>query len=279
MLLLIDAYNLLHLSDQLGRQRGDGWLQKARERLISTLAEHLGSELCSQTCLVFDSKDGPKDLPSAYVSHGIELLFAVDHEEADDLLEELIARHATPKRLMVVSSDHRIQKAAGRRSAKFMDADVWYGHLTEHGPRLAIVWPPNNQAASGKGTASDKPARSLTAGDVESWLAEFSLEGDETSELLREESTRSQGRASQRAEERPTEPLKSPGVAKQRRASDSPSVSPSSPPSKTPPESRRRLSRGGKQAKKGAEKPDPGAGVDPGLANPFPEGYGEDLLE
>ena len=279
MLLLIDAYNLLHLSDQLGRQRGDGWLQRARERLISKLADHLGLELCSQTCLVFDSKDGPKDLPSAYVSHGIELLFAVDHEEADDLLEELIARHATPKRLMVVSSDHRIQKAAGRRGAKFMDADVWYSHLTERGPRLAVAWPSKDRSASGRRPAGEKPVPSLTNQDVDGWLKAFSLESVEASELLRGQPAGRQGRAGRRTEEKPTKPLKPPDNAKQTRAGDSPSVSSSSSPNQSSPESPRKVKRVDKQAKKGAEKPEPGAGIDQGLANPFPEGYGEDLLE
>lgn len=282
MLLLIDAYNLLHLSDQLGRQRGDGWLQRARERLISTLAEHLGLELCGQTCLVFDSKDGPKDLPSAYVSHGIELLFAVDHEEADDLLEELIARHATPKRLMVVSSDHRIQKAAGRRGAKLMDADVWYSHLIERGPRLAIPWPPENRTAAGNTLAGDKPARSLTTEDVEGWLKEFSLEGGHTSDsrdLLRGEPTGRHGRQTLRAKENGTPSQKSEDTAQQVPSDSPPNLAPKRPQKQPQSQKRRKVKRGDTGAKKGADKPDPGTRIDPGLANPFPKGYGEDLLE
>src|SRR5207253_2465456 len=47
--------------------------------------------------------------------HAIDVYFAVDQDEADDLIEELIRKSATPKQLAVVSDDHRIQRAANRR--------------------------------------------------------------------------------------------------------------------------------------------------------------------
>ena len=54
---------------------------------------------------------------------GITVLFAVDHDSADERIEDLIARHSNPKTLTVVSSDHRIQKAATRKKAKVLSAD------------------------------------------------------------------------------------------------------------------------------------------------------------
>ncbi|XZE54627.1 NYN domain-containing protein [Planctomycetaceae bacterium SH139] len=165
MLLLIDAYNLLHQSDVLHRGRGDRWLEKARQRLIHRLAEHLDPELAAQTCLVFDASKPPRGRSSEFVQLRIQIRFAVDHREADDLLEEIITRHATPKRLTVISSDHRIQRAASRRGATFFDADVWYADLLERGPRLAIPWPPRRAPT---GSPTGLPAElSGAAGDIQ----------------------------------------------------------------------------------------------------------------
>jgi hypothetical protein len=41
--------------------------------------------------------------------------FAVHQEQADDLIEALIAQHTAPRRLVVVSDDQRIKQAALRR--------------------------------------------------------------------------------------------------------------------------------------------------------------------
>jgi len=45
------------------------------------------------------------------------------------VLEELIEAEADPRHLTVVSSDHRIQRAARRRKAIFVDSDAWLGEL------------------------------------------------------------------------------------------------------------------------------------------------------
>ena len=172
MLLLIDAYNLMHHSDTMQRGRGEGWLRRARDRLIDRLAVSLGPELAKQTCLVFDSRASHRHLPNTVVIGLMEIRFAVDHEEADDLIEEIIARHPVPKRLMVVSSDHRIQKAASRRDAKFRDSDSWYAELVDKGPALAVPWPPKNGRKQEKETP-DKPESPIDQAERDAWLQEF----------------------------------------------------------------------------------------------------------
>lgn len=254
MLLLIDAYNLLHHSDQMHRGRSDGWLARARERLVDTLAGKLGAELCRQTCLVFDASMARKDLPDTQVRNSIELRFAVDHDEADDLLEELIARHPTPKRLMVVSSDHRVQKAASRRGARFMDSDVWYSELVENRLRLAVSWPPEAKAADV--IESDKPLALTDEAELAAWLEEFA-NADQV--LTQPDSAAgSKWGARQRSNVVGLDAGKKDGASR-------PEFGPN----------------GGEQKDVGSigDKPDPAGDIDPELANPFPEGYGEDLLE
>ena len=60
---------------------------------------------------------------------GITVCFAEQYAEADDLIEELIRLDSMLRRLVVVSSDHRLQRAARRRRAKAIDSDVWYAEL------------------------------------------------------------------------------------------------------------------------------------------------------
>lgn len=247
MLLLIDAYNLLHQSDALHRRRDPGWLQRARERLLKSLADRLPSDLASETCLVFDAASPPAGLPSEYLQFQIQVVYAVDHEEADDLLEELIARHPTPKRLTVVSSDHRIQKAASRRSATFFDADVWYAALLERGPQLAIPWPPPSSASNASAAESEKPEADLSPEELTAWLREFSS-----------------------------------GHSTAKRARRQPNVVPPSPTAPIPPSlpiTEQKHRKGGVPKEKTPEKPQPDQALDPTLANPFPPGYGEDLLK
>jgi predicted RNA-binding protein with PIN domain len=55
--------------------------------------------------------------------------FAVRGRTADELLEELIAAEADPRNLLVVSSDHRVQRAARQRGAQYTDSQPWYAGL------------------------------------------------------------------------------------------------------------------------------------------------------
>ena len=83
---------------------------------------------------MFDAKRLPiKETSADFRAHDIRVLYAVDHEDADTLIEELIAKHSTPKKLVVVSSDHRLQTAATRRKATAVDSDVWYDRLLSSG--------------------------------------------------------------------------------------------------------------------------------------------------
>ena len=131
MRLLIDGYNLLYKTNMPGIRSGSGWLSAARQRLIGTLLEQLTKSWQSETIVVFDAKDAP--LQAAAIQHygGLEVRFARDHAEADDLLEELIERELSPEKLLVVSSDHRLHRAARRRKAMICDSDNWYDRLLE----------------------------------------------------------------------------------------------------------------------------------------------------
>jgi len=155
--LLIDAYNLLHQSDLLGRGRGALWLERARQRLIRQLALLLDRELAMRTTLVFDAHWNADPGVTGDHDTSIDVRYAVEYPEADDLIEELIARHPAPKQLTVVSSDHRLQRAAARRGASFVDADRWYERLSAGELLLGIPWPPAPGRDATDGDEGDKP--------------------------------------------------------------------------------------------------------------------------
>jgi predicted RNA-binding protein with PIN domain len=125
---LIDGYNLLHASGVFGN--GPGTLENARLALLNFLSIHLEPHDLKYTTIVFDAKDAPPGLPDTYDLQGMTIRFAKGYFDADALLEELIASHSAPRRLTVVSSDHRVQRAGRKRRASVVDSDVWCNQLT-----------------------------------------------------------------------------------------------------------------------------------------------------
>jgi predicted RNA-binding protein with PIN domain len=130
---IIDGYNLIFTCGLEGKTRTPQSLEKARARLISTVASMSSDSERSNTTIVFDAKRLPiRESSADSTVNGIRILYAVDHDDADTLIEELIAAHSTPKKLTVVSSDHRIQTAASRRKATATDSDRWWDQLLEN---------------------------------------------------------------------------------------------------------------------------------------------------
>lgn len=129
--LLIDGYNLLHAAG-LGRARyGRGDLQRARQALLRRLFQQLTPAEIARTAVVFDARHPPPHLPPHWYIHGLRVVYAQPHGDADVLLEELIQGHSAPRQLTVVSSDHRLQRAATRRRAAAIDSDEFLDFL-EH---------------------------------------------------------------------------------------------------------------------------------------------------
>jgi len=63
MSLLIDGYNLLHVTGIIGRGVGPGTLQRGRLALVNFVAESLDPEELPHTTIVFDAHDAPAGLP------------------------------------------------------------------------------------------------------------------------------------------------------------------------------------------------------------------------
>jgi predicted RNA-binding protein with PIN domain len=129
MSLLVDGYNLIYAANIVGRGIGPRGLERARQALLNTLAAALPDAERARTVIVFDAAAAPPGLPRQVTHQGMLVRFAAGYESADELLEELIVADSAPKRLTVVSSDHRVQRAARKRRAQAIDSDVWFAEL------------------------------------------------------------------------------------------------------------------------------------------------------
>lgn len=234
MALLIDGYNLLHVTAIVGH----GGLRSSRESLLRFLAASIEPRERLQTTIVFDAAEAPPGLPRTMVYEEMTIHFSSDYDNADELIEELIAANNVPRSLLVVSSDHRLQRAARRRKAPFIDSDVWFAEALRNRAK-------NRQPIP----KASKPIENLSVDEIDYWLSQF---GD-LEEI--DEATLSP-------------PAVAPRGAKPRAADEASGAASSKkrPVAKKKPTAKR---------KRPSKKP-PYEGGD--SANPFPPGYGEDLL-
>lgn len=127
---LIDGYNLIFECGLQGRRTTSQSLARARGVLLGTIASSIPAAQHSQVAVVFDARKLPFSGQREQEFFGkIKVFYSINYPEADDLIEKLIGQHSVPKKLTVVSSDHRIHKAALRRNANPIDSGDWYDRL------------------------------------------------------------------------------------------------------------------------------------------------------
>jgi predicted RNA-binding protein with PIN domain len=101
-------------------------------------------------------------LPRTLPHEGMTVHFAGRHSDADEMIEELLEQCSAPRALVVVSSDHRVQRAARRCGATFINSEQWYAEL---------------RAARARGSEKDKSRDDLedkaTPDEVAYWVDEF----------------------------------------------------------------------------------------------------------
>ena len=160
---IIDGYNLMHAVGLARQQYGPGDLEVCRNRLLQQLSARLNSSASGRTTVVFDAFGSNDNANRLQEREGITIIYAPAGTDADSELERMIAGHSTPKRLLVVSSDHRLHKAAQRRKAKAIDSDVFWDSLD---PESSLLRDPGKRIPPQKAT--------------EFWLEEFANIEDET---------------------------------------------------------------------------------------------------
>ena len=180
MSLLIDAYNVLFASPSLPERYDSG--------SAAALCRALDRVRKGRVVVVADGGPKPDDRARADTG-GVQLIFAGKGREADDVIEELIEAEADPRNLVLVSSDHRLQHAAQRRGASYMDAHVFLRELggalrRRDAPRAGPEKPMNMPSAAEWMKLFDLhedggPAAAETERDTTRWLKEFGFEPDD----------------------------------------------------------------------------------------------------
>jgi predicted RNA-binding protein with PIN domain len=163
MALLIDGYNLLHVTEIFGAPGKGTDLHRSRLALLDFLTAAIGERMRRQSTIVFDATGAPPGLPRILNHGGITVHFARRHSDADELIEELLEQHPTPRELLVVSSDHRVQRAARHKGASFVNSEKWYAEL-----RAAQ----RSHFATGE-NATRKPDSDISRDEVAYWADEF----------------------------------------------------------------------------------------------------------
>jgi predicted RNA-binding protein with PIN domain len=163
MALLIDGYNLLHVTDIFGDAGAGTELHRTRLALLDFLSGAIDDRERSQTTIVFDAAGAPPVLPSSLVHNDIKVHFARRHSDADELIEELLEQHPAPRGLLVVSSDHRIQRSARHHGASYIDSDKWYAELRTQ----------QRENAQGTDQVPVKPGSDVPRDEVAYWVDEF----------------------------------------------------------------------------------------------------------
>lgn len=167
MALLIDGYNLLYVTGLSGKGEGPGSFQRSREALLRFLAASLDADERKLTTVVFDAADAPPGLPGTVAHEEMTVHYARDYPDADALIEELIERESAPRKLVVVSSDHRIQRAAKRRRSRTVDSDAWYADLWQR--RV-------HSRSAAQQLVPEKPIGDLTPAEIAHWVSEFTAD-------------------------------------------------------------------------------------------------------
>jgi uncharacterized protein len=160
---VVDGYNLLFHLGLFDRRGGAHALETARERLLDYLKPAFGDD---EATVIFDSGRSTKSVPSAEHHQGLHVQYAGRGQEADDVIEELIAHSASPQNLVVISNDHRLQVAARRKGARSWSCDDFLDFKNAR---------PKSPAEPLEADRAAPPSRA----EVQHWLEEFGdLAGD-----------------------------------------------------------------------------------------------------
>jgi len=157
MPLIIDANNLLHTTMPQPLAGLD------ETRLCALLAR--GPWAGDHVTVVCDGAGSAMDM-RASPSDAVDLRFAGHSRTADDVIIAMIDADSAPRRLVVVSNDREIRRAARRRRARAWSCEMLIGELAR-------------TAATSDRAVSDRPAdQPLDRKQVDHWLEQFGVDGD-----------------------------------------------------------------------------------------------------
>ncbi len=153
---LVDGNNLMHAMQAVGPEVGRDGLCK----FLGHLVRH-----GERVCVVFDGPPPPGPMARRVAAHNAEVLYAAPRT-ADEVIEERIQSDSAPRRLVVVSSDRHIRKAARRRRCQ--------GRRSEPFARALLTVAESDRCAPVELEPAEKQT-GLGPEQTQQWLREFGL--------------------------------------------------------------------------------------------------------
>jgi hypothetical protein len=95
-------------------------------------------------------------------------LFSSDYLSADECIQEILQVHSNPKQLVLLSSDHRVQRKGAARRATIQDSEDWKKAVELLTDRALSDKQPAEEALD-----PFRHNQQLSASDREQWLREF----------------------------------------------------------------------------------------------------------
>lgn len=161
--IIIDGYNLMHAAGLARKSYAAGDLERCRRHLLNLVRHGLTADQRARTMIIFDGQAAEENRDLEFHFHGMLVGFSRPHEEADDVIEQFILSHSSPKQLQVISSDHRLQKAARARRAQSRDSEEFVEQLEKS---------LRGQKRDGENPAEYVPEKPVDE-SADDWLAEF----------------------------------------------------------------------------------------------------------
>lgn len=158
MPVIIDGHNLLWSIRKLSEE----FEPISDVRLCHILGRYL--ELSNESGEIIFDGTGPSDKDEFDNINKLEVVFSGRGSDADTVIEDKIRESTSPRRLVAVSSDRRVRKAARTRKVTSIRSEVFWGKVCKRFNRKKAIKEP---AAKRDG---------LSDSETEQWLRFFGLE-------------------------------------------------------------------------------------------------------
>jgi len=155
---VIDGHNLLHAIPKID----EGAASINDEQLCRIISNYM--KLTAQTAEIIFDGVGPRDKSGFDNINGLEVSFAGLGTDTDSVIEDKIRASTAPKRLIIVSSDRRLRKAARTRKAASIKSDNFWNNINK---QLNKKRPKKEPGAKRHG---------LSDSETKQWLDYFGLE-------------------------------------------------------------------------------------------------------
>lgn len=154
---LIDGYNLLWAV----QKNGEGMEAIEDVELCRILGRYLG--LTGQRAEIIFDGTGPPEKQVFDNIKGLEVFFSGQSSDADTVIEDKIRMDSAPRRLVVVSSDNKVRKAAHTRKAASIKSELF--------------WKDVHKIISRRQKESEPPGKrsGISEGETEQWMRFFKL--------------------------------------------------------------------------------------------------------